>query len=163
MDAAAPELVALRAKLADLEAQVDGLRVALGAATGSRGGARTPPRPQPAWDEVEVDSRVLDGSTPSGGSKRREDKSLEWAAGEIAVLRLFGWTGSTTIAYPVLQDDEESSGTTAALDGIHFLVRVPVDPSDPSKGATLKYAKLGRVQTDSCEESSASSSSSASA
>ncbi len=160
MDAAAPELAALRAKLADLEAQVDELRVALDAATGSRGGARTPPRPQPAWDEVEVDSRVLDGSTPSGGSQRREDKSLEWAASEIAVLRLYGWSGPATIAYPVLQDDEESSGTTAALDGIHFLVRVPVDPSDPSKGSALKYAKLGRVQTDSCEESSSSSSSS---
>ena len=154
MDAAAPELAALRAKLADLEAQVDELRAALDAATGSRGGVFAPPRPQPAWDEIEPDSRVLDGSTPSGGSKRREDKSLEWAAGEIAVLQLFGWSGSTTIAYPVLQDDEEASGMTATLDKIHFLVRVPVDPSDPSKGATLKYAKLGRIPAGTCEEES---------
>ena len=157
MDEAAPELAALRARLADLEAQVDELRAALDAGRARGGVQAPPPGPMPAWDEIEPDSRVLDGSTPSGGSHRREDRSLEWAAGEIAVLRLFGWSGSSTIDYPVLLDEEESAGTTRDLEKIHFLVRVPVDASDPSKGATLKYAKLGRVPAETCEESSGSS------
>lgn len=151
MDAAAPELAALRAKLADLEAQVDELRVALDAATGSRGRVFAPPRPQPAWDEIEPDSRVLDGSTPSGGSKRREDKSLEWAANEISVLRLFAWSDNTKRVKRIPGEEESSSS-----DGIRFLARVPKDASDPTKGAELRYFKLladGGGETPDTEES----------
>ena len=141
MDAAAPELAALRARLADLEAQVDELRAALDAGRARGGVQAPPPGPMPAWDEIEPDSRVLDGSTPTGGSKRREDKSLEWAAGEIAVLRLFAWADNT-LRTKTIGPEESSSSSGSSSDGVRFLARVPKNPKDPSQGAKLEYFKL---------------------
>lgn len=160
------EIDELKARLLRIEADVAFLRARLMATAedaadeaGAGPSVAPEPPPIPTDDEIEVDSVVLDGSTPSGGSKRRTDKSLEWAANEIAVLRLFGWAGSSAQSFPLVRMSDESTGETIRLDGIHFLVRAPVDPSDPSKGAELKYVKLVRIEADSCEDSSSSSSS----
>lgn len=123
----------LRTRLFDLEAQVEEMREQL-AAAGHGGGVPTPPpRPLPAWDEPEPDSRMLDGT-----SGRREDKSLEWAAGAKSVLRLYDWSNhADEVEWDVATDDPEEED-----DGLRFLARVPVDPSDKSKGSVLRYVRI---------------------
>lgn len=127
-------LGALETKVALLAGDASDLREDVEAVGEGVGAADPTTNPASTDDEIEVDSNM---HTYSGRSGERDDRSLEWAANEISVLRLFAWS-DTTKRVKRLPSAEESSSS----DGIRFLARVPKDADDPSKGAELRYFKL---------------------